>query len=63
MFVCVYLLEILTILSMTFNKENIMWRIFLSTRAVQQRPIILYSVISFSIRSVDSLTDYSGESK
>ena len=28
-------------------------------RAVQQRPINRYSVISFSIRSADSLTDYS----
>ena len=28
--------------------------------AVQQRPINQYSVISFSIRSADSLTDYSG---
>ena len=29
-------------------------------RAVQQRPINRYSVFSFSTRSVDSLTDYSG---
>ena len=32
-------------------------------RAVQQRPINRYSVISSSIRSADSLTDYSGEVK
>ena len=31
-----------------------------SGRAVQQRPINRFSVISFSIRSADSLTDYSG---
>ena len=30
------------------------------SRAFQQRPIIRYSVISFSIRSADSLIDYSG---
>ena len=29
-------------------------------RAVQQRPINRYSVVSFSIRSADSLTDYLG---
>ena len=29
-------------------------------RAVQQRPINRYSVISSIIRSADSLTDYSG---
>ena len=30
------------------------------TRAVQQRPINRYSVISFRIRSADSLSEYSG---
>ena len=32
----------------------------ITTRAVQQRTINRYSIISFSIQSADSLTDYSG---
>ena len=45
------------------NQKTKEYNKLLSTGTVQLRTINRYSVISFSLRSADSLTDYPGEVK